>query len=104
MTHTLARIRAFIFSIAIGIAILGFAAPRLFTLHAAKFKQDRSHKIYVRDRNLTAEITERGGRVIADYGTFQAMEIDSSLARSLQKRDGVDWRDDDNLVLLNSGA
>jgi subtilisin-like proprotein convertase family protein len=105
MTHTHTHTRRLAVFIAIGVAISGLAAATgLFTLHAAKFNQDENHRIYVRDPSLLAEITARGGHVIADYGSYQVIEVDPALARSLNGREGVEWRDEDSQVLLNAGA
>ena len=62
------------------------------------------HKVQVADPALAAEIAARGGRMIGDYDGFKVFEVNDGLVRSLGQRRGVAVRDEDNVVMLHSGA
>jgi subtilisin-like proprotein convertase family protein len=61
------------------------------------------HKLRVLDPSVARELKERGARLIADYGSFQVFSADSQTAQEVSSNESVEWRDEDNLILLNSG-
>lgn len=56
--------RPWIQAILVGIALSGLAIPTLAA----------SHKVRVKDPELARELLQRGGKLIADYGSFQLIE------------------------------
>jgi hypothetical protein len=71
---------------------------------ASPVPADGGVKIRVSDPNVVRAIVEGGGRIVADYGSFQLLDADAATAEALRGRDGVDVRDDDKRILLNVGA
>ncbi|MFN0088414.1 MAG: hypothetical protein ACKVX9_23690, partial [Blastocatellia bacterium] len=63
-----------------------------------------AHKLHVQDAALAKDLVAKGGRLLADYGTYQLIEASSSTASSLAAGAQAELRDDNNLILLNSGA
>jgi subtilisin-like proprotein convertase family protein len=86
------------------VALLGLLWITRGALPAAHSAPSVEHKIYVRDAQTAAELTKRGGQLIADYGAYQAFAVQGALARALKGRRDIEWRDDDNRLLLNSGS
>jgi subtilisin-like proprotein convertase family protein len=66
--------------------------------------QGRRHKIYARDGKVAAGIVSQGGRLIADYGSFQVLEAGESTALAAAGSGLAEVRDEQNLILLNSGS
>ncbi|HWC77000.1 MAG TPA: S8 family serine peptidase, partial [Blastocatellia bacterium] len=62
------------------------------------------HKIQISDRRLAREIEKQGGKLVADYGSYQVMQVDSKTATNLSNASEVEVRDDYNLIMLNGGA
>ncbi|MEP7339947.1 MAG: S8 family serine peptidase [Acidobacteriota bacterium] len=62
------------------------------------------HKLRVEDAQLARQLTAQGARQIADYGSYQIFNVDTATVRQLGVRDGATARDEDNVILLNSGA
>ena len=62
------------------------------------------HKLHISDPALAQQLRERGAELIADYGAFQVFSADSETAQLLSRNEAVQWRDEDNLILLNAGA
>jgi subtilisin-like proprotein convertase family protein len=62
------------------------------------------HKVSVGDRQLVEIVKSQGGRVVADYGSFVLMETSGAVADSLAKNEDAQIVDENNLVLLNTGA
>ena len=71
---------------------------------ASPVPADGGVKIRVSDPNVVRAIVEGGGRIVADYGSFQLLDTDAATAEALRGRDAVDVRDDDKRILLNVGA
>ncbi|MGH9833715.1 MAG: S8 family serine peptidase, partial [Blastocatellia bacterium] len=63
-----------------------------------------NHKLHISDPSLAQQLRERGAELIADYGGFQVFSADSETAQLLSRNEAVQWRDEDNLILLNAGA
>lgn len=61
------------------------------------------HKIELRDEELVRHVLEEGGRVIADYGSYKLLEVNSDIAREIGNDDKVEFRDEYNLIMLNAG-
>lgn len=61
------------------------------------------HKIELRDEELVRHVLEEGGRVIADYGSYKLLEVNSDIARVIGNNDKVEFRDEYNLIMLNAG-
>src|SRR5688572_3427702 len=62
------------------------------------------HKIQVSDPELMREIEAVGGRLIADYGSYKVFQADTAASQELSKDARIEFRDDFNLILLNTGA
>lgn len=62
------------------------------------------HKVQVSDPELARQIKEQGGRIVADYESFQVFEVNSALESSLAANRGAELRDEDNVIALNAGA
>ena len=62
------------------------------------------HKVQVRGAKLAKEMATRGGRLIADYGSYQLWEVDSATAQAVERDPQAQLRDEDNVVRLNAGA
>src|SRR5258706_6011716 len=60
------------------------------------------HKVQVSDPESSRRILDAGGKLIADYGSFQIYDTSLPLA-DLTVRPGVELRDDFNLIALNVG-
>lgn len=84
--------------------LLAWPLWQRFALPTAAFAQTAHEKIYVRDRQYAAEITARGGKLIADYGAFQVLAVPQSLAETLTQQAAVDVRAEENQILLKAGA
>ena len=59
------------------------------------------HKLRVSDPALARSIIARGGKLVADYGGFQLVEADDSIATNLTSP-RIEWEDDDNEIKLNA--
>ena len=84
--------------------LLAWPLWQRFASPTAAFAQTAHEKIYVRDRQYAAEITARGGKLIADYGAFQVLAVPQSLAETLTQQAAVDVRAEENQILLKAGA
>src|SRR5262249_13983659 len=60
-------------------------------------------KIRVSDPDLAGQLTAQGARLTGNYGAFKTFQVDSNMARAAQQKGAV-LSDEDNLILLNSGA
>src|SRR5216684_5612936 len=60
-----------------------------------------AHKVNVRDSATAQSIKDDGGKLLADYGSFQVYEIDH-LRPELSQADTVEVRDDWNQICLNA--
>lgn len=60
-------------------------------------------KLQVDDRATGNQIAAQGGRLVADYGTFQLFEVERSVATGLNQAQVQD-RDEYNFIQLNAGA
>jgi hypothetical protein len=61
-----------------------------------------SRKVRVSDPVRARMVRDQGGRLIADYGSFQLFEVDAARAPGLLAVAGVEPRDEEDLVLLNA--
>ena len=62
------------------------------------------HKISVNDPQLAHRLQAQGARLIADYGSFVVMQASDPVVASLTNSKDAQVVDENNLVLLNSGA
>ncbi|MFL6276911.1 MAG: S8 family serine peptidase, partial [Blastocatellia bacterium] len=62
------------------------------------------HKLRLEDSGLARELTANGGRLIADYDSYQVVEVDSATAQSYKARNSVEVKDEYNLIMLNAGS
>ena len=62
------------------------------------------HKVLVLDQRLAREVQAQGGRLIAEYDSYQILEVNSAEAQKLSQSRMAQIRDEDNLVMLNAGA
>ncbi len=58
-------------------------------------------KVRVSDPTVSREVLAAGGRLLADYGSYQVLEIDPARVISLIKAGSAEALDEDDLVLLN---
>lgn len=62
------------------------------------------HKIQLSDPALAQQIEAQGGRLVADYGSYKVMEVDTETATELNKSRRGELRDEYNIIMLNAGA
>ena len=62
------------------------------------------HKFRVTDRDIARQMIDAGGELVADYGSFQVIEVGGEARRRFAGRDRVEDRDEENRILLNAGA
>jgi hypothetical protein len=62
-----------------------------------------AHKIQVRDSSTAALIVSDGGRLLADYGSYQLYQVDQ-VRTGLVQSGAVEVRDDCNLIRLNAAT
>jgi hypothetical protein len=62
-----------------------------------------AHKLQVRDPDTATQIINDGGRLLADYGTYQLYRVDR-LRPELVQSGAVEVRDDCDLLRLNAGC
>jgi len=62
------------------------------------------HKVRVSDRALAQQMLDGGAELVADYGSFQVLELDREARRVFAGRARVEDRDEENRILLNAGA
>ncbi len=62
------------------------------------------HKVRTDDEQTARALESAGGRLVADYEGFRIYEVSSAVANSFATRNGAHLADDNNVVLLNSGA
>ncbi|HEY6547143.1 MAG TPA: S8 family serine peptidase, partial [Vicinamibacteria bacterium] len=59
-------------------------------------------KVRVTDPDLARQIRAQGGRLLADYGSYQILAVDSAGAPDLLRQDGVLAGDQEDQILLNA--
>ncbi|MFH0907425.1 MAG: S8 family serine peptidase [bacterium] len=62
------------------------------------------HKLRVEDREVAQRLIDGGAELVADYGSFQVLEVNREGKRRFSGRDRVEDRDEGNWILLNAGA
>jgi hypothetical protein len=62
-----------------------------------------AHKIQVRDSATAKQIADDGGRLLADYGSYQLYQVDQ-VRTGLVQSSAVEVRDDCNLIRLNAAS
>ncbi len=62
-----------------------------------------AHKVQVRDSATAKSIVSDGGRLLADYGSYQLYQVDQ-VRTGLVQSGAVEIRDDGNLVRLNAAT
>jgi subtilisin-like proprotein convertase family protein len=62
------------------------------------------HKVTASDEKSAAALQAQGARLIADYGGYKLFDVSSDLAAKSQGLAGLETVDENNLLLLNSGA
>jgi len=113
------------FMVLLAIVVLAMAAPSLVHTSSQSSIQDEPrqgglidqapvegsyrspsgrHKIRINDPGLIEAVKARKGRIVADYGSFAIAEVDTATAEELKGNEQIEWRDDYNVLLLNSGA
>src|SRR5882724_8417633 len=60
-------------------------------------------KVRVTDPEMSRQLSGAGGRLIADYGSFQVLDVDEATAASLAGQEGVEVHPDYDLIMLNAG-
>jgi subtilisin-like proprotein convertase family protein len=84
---------------------LGLLLLMIGVMCAHAFGARRTHKLRVSDPAAAARLVAAGGRLVADYGSFQILEIPATapgLAAPMSGA-GVEQRDDFDTILLNAG-
>src|SRR5207245_822888 len=61
-----------------------------------------SQKFRINDRALARELLDRNAELIADYGAFQFLRVDESLARELALRPQAEDASEQNIITLNA--
>ncbi len=61
------------------------------------------HKVQVENPDLVRQIQALGGRLVAEYGSFAVLDVDSQLVETLTQNPEVSVRDTYNVVQLNAG-
>jgi Subtilase family/HYR domain len=79
-------------------------SPAEVTAEAGYLSPGGRHKLRLEDRGLARELTAKGGRLIADYDSYQVVEVDSATAQSYKSRYSAEVKDEYNLILLNAGS
>lgn len=62
------------------------------------------HKFRISDPKLLETVKSRKGKIVANYGAFTIVEVDTETAEELKGNTQAEWRDDYNLILLNAGS
>jgi hypothetical protein len=62
------------------------------------------HKVQVTDAAVAAKLASKSGRLIADYGETKLMEVSDSEIEALRAEPNIEFRDEYNVILLNSGG
>jgi subtilisin-like proprotein convertase family protein len=62
------------------------------------------HKVEIENGSLVASLQSAGARVVANYGSYTLVEVDTSTAQRLTSQEQGVLRDENNLILLNAGA
>jgi subtilisin-like proprotein convertase family protein len=62
------------------------------------------HKVLVSDLKLGQTLQSQGGKLIADYGSYVLLELNSAAAQQLADNQAAEIVDENNLILLNAGA
>ncbi|HVM62689.1 MAG TPA: S8 family serine peptidase [Verrucomicrobiae bacterium] len=62
-----------------------------------------AHKVQVRDPATARQVADDGGRLVADYGSFQLYEVDQ-VRTGLVQSGAAEIRDDGNLLRLNAAT
>ncbi len=85
-----------------------FASPQMEgTLFQARSEGAASapeRKLRVRDSRRAAEIERKGGRLLADYQSYQLFEVDDAIAAEAARDGEIELLDEYRFVLLNAGA
>lgn len=63
----------------------------------------KRHKLRVHDAQLASALRQQGARLVANYGSFQILSADEKTAAKAEELEAVEWRDEENLILLNAG-
>ncbi|HSU52725.1 MAG TPA: hypothetical protein VLT36_01550, partial [Candidatus Dormibacteraeota bacterium] len=90
-------------ALAVVLAILLQITLLCLASSAAPSGDASGRKIRISSASVAADVSARGGKLIADYGTFQVFRLDASLANSLDDK-VVDSLADDDRILLNTGT
>ena len=70
----------------------------------ASFSVRQLHKLRVTDQTTASLIAQRGGELIADYGSFELFAVDASTAEAFSRFAGVEKEDRQNEIELNAGV
>jgi hypothetical protein len=86
--------------------ILWIIATTLFLHFDSRGKAaSGKHKLRVRNTALANDLRGQGGRLIADYGAYQMIEVEDEIVARFASRGGdIEVRDEENQVQLNAGA
>jgi PKD repeat protein len=62
----------------------------------------RRQKVRIHDPELAQQLSQQGGELIADYGSFQLFRLDDTLARTAFSLPGAEKADHQNIITLNA--
>ncbi len=88
--------------VSILLVVLAQTAPAMTGRYSAR--PGDAQKIRVDSPALALQVEQAGGRLLADYGGFAVLEVNSAATRDLAAQPGVDVLADQNQILLNAGA
>src|SRR5262249_32368270 len=75
------------------------AAAMSDTLHKSP---PHRQKVRIHDPELAQQLSQQGGELIADYGSFQLFRLDDTLARTVLSLPGAEEADHQNIIALNA--
>ena len=91
------------FFLSLGVFSLALCLPAQAASQRFLATSGDRHKLRVDDPAVASQILADGGRLIADYGSFQMMEANASAEQTFAGSGSVENRDEDNRILLNAG-
>ena len=91
------------FLLSLGVFSLALCLPAQAASQRFLATSGDRHRLRVDDPAVASQILADGGRLIADYGSFQMMEANASAERTFAGSGRVENRDEDNRILLNAG-
>src|ERR1044071_7294002 len=86
-------------------ACLILAGTCIFTIgavNALAIDSSSGHKVQVTDATVARQLVAEGGRLVADYGSFQLYDV-PSVSTEVLARPGAQSRDEYNFITLKAG-